>query len=150
MQPPELEDAVLSCRENPVDCNDDDQETQEGLMSNALPTAAVAVVLLLVWVIFLYRRGRLKEDHALLWISVSIIIVLLSTWTGLLLAINEVVGATKVSDVVLASFVALLILVCIYYSVKISDLTEQNRKIAQEIAVMKTADSERVKTSHET
>jgi len=119
-------------------------------MSNALPIAAVAGGLILVWVIFLYRRGRLKEDHALLWISVSIIIVLLSTWTGLLLAINEVVGATKVSDVVLASFVALLILVCIYYSVKISDLTEQNRKIAQEIAVMKTADSERVKTSHET
>ena len=63
--------------------------------------------------------------------------------TALLVAINQVVGAAKVSDVVLASFVALLIVVSIYYSIKISELAEQNRKIAQEIAVMKTVYSER-------
>ena len=106
-------------------------------MSNALAIASAVGFGVLVWVVFLYRRKRLKEDHAILWIGVSVAIILLSTWTGLLIAINQVVGAAKTSDLVLAAFVAFLIIVSLYYSVKISDLTEQNRKIAQEIAVLR-------------
>jgi len=112
-------------------------------VSNALLISSIAGLVILGWVLFLYRRGRLKEDHALLWIAVSATIVVLSTWTALLVAINQVVGAAKVSDVVFASFVALLIVVSIYYSIKISELAEQNRKIAQEIAVMKIVYSEK-------
>ena len=106
-------------------------------MSNALAIASGVGFAILVWVVFLYRRKRLKEDHAILWIAVSVSVILLSTWTGLLEIINQVVGAAKASDVVLAAFVAFLIIVSIYYSIKISDLTEQNRKIAQEIAILK-------------
>ena len=106
-------------------------------MSRALQISAITGVLIIIWVLYLYRKGRLKEDHALLWISVSVVIVLLSTWTHLLLAINWLVGAERVTDVVLAAFVAFLLVICIYYSVKISELTEQNKRIAQEIAIMK-------------
>ncbi len=106
-------------------------------MSNSLTIAAVVGAAILVWVLILYRRGRLKEDHALLWIAVSVAIILLSTWMALLIAINQLVGAAKASDVALAAFVAFLIVVSIYYSVKISMLEKQNRIMAQEIAVMK-------------
>ena len=106
-------------------------------MSNALTIAAIAGVVILVWVLYLYRKGRLKEDHALLWLFVSISMVLLSTWTGLLIAINSIVEAQRVPDVVLSGFVTLLIIVSIYYSVKISELTDQNKKIAQELAILK-------------
>jgi len=97
--------------------------------------------LILGWVLFLYRKAKLKEDHALLWISVSISIILLSTWTGLLLAINQVVGAANISDVVLAAFVAFLIIVSIYFSVRLSELTERNRKIAQHLALLNLTQS---------
>lgn len=106
-------------------------------MSRALQLAALAGVAIIVWVVYLYRRGRLKEDHALLWLGVSAVIVVLSTWTDLLLAVNWIVGAEKASDVVLAAFVAFLLLICIYYSVKLSELREQNKKIAQELALLK-------------
>jgi len=106
-------------------------------LSRALQLAALAGVAIIVWVVYLYRRGRLKEDHALLWLSVSAAIVVLSTWTDLLSAVNWVVGAEKASDVVLAAFVAFLLLICIYYSVKLSELREQNKKIAQELALLK-------------
>lgn len=106
-------------------------------MSRALQLAALAGVAIIVWVVYLYRRGRLKEDHALLWLGVSAVIVVLSTWTDLLSAVNWVVGAEKASDVVLAAFVAFLLLICIYYSVKLSELREQNKKIAQELALLK-------------
>jgi len=108
-------------------------------MSRALQIAAITGVAIIVWILYLYRKGRLKEDHALLWLSVSAAIVLLSSWTDLLLAINWVVGAEKASDVVLAAFVAFLLLICIYYSIKISELAEQNKKLAQELALMKVS-----------
>jgi hypothetical protein len=57
-------------------------------------------------------------------------------WTDLLLAVNSVVGAGNISDVVLAAFIAFLILICIYYSVKISELAEQIKKLAQEMALV--------------
>jgi hypothetical protein len=106
-------------------------------MSNALTLATLAGIAILAWVLFLYRKGRLKEDHALLWVAVSVSVILISTWTGLLATINEIVGAARSSDVVLAAFVAFLLIVSIYYSVRISGLERQNKRIAQEIAVMK-------------
>jgi hypothetical protein len=106
-------------------------------MSRALFIAAIAGVAIAIWVLYLYRKKRLKEDFAILWLSVSIIIVLLSTWTDLLLAVNWVVGAANVSDVVLATFVAFLIVVSIYYCEKLSQLSEQNKKLAQEIGILK-------------
>ena len=82
----------------------------------------------------------------MLWTSVSVAILILSTWTALLVAVNQVVGAARVSDVVFASVVAFLIVVNIYFSIRISELTEQNRKIAQEVAVMKMMNSEKVRS----
>jgi uncharacterized membrane protein len=70
---------------------------------------------------------------------VSAIIVVFSTWTDLLLAINWFVGAEKVSDVVMAMFIAFLLIVCIYYSVKISELEEKSKKMAQALALIKEA-----------
>lgn len=101
--------------------------------------AALTGACILVWVLYLYRKGRLREDNVLLWVFVSVGIIAVSTWTDLLLTINWVVGAEKASDVVLAAFLAFLLMVCIFYSIRISDLAEQNRKIAQEIALMKIA-----------
>jgi hypothetical protein len=109
------------------------------LLSRALIIAAIAGLTIIAWVVYLYRKGRLKEDFAILWISVSVIIVLLSTWTDLLLAVNWVVDTQKNSEVVLAAFIAFLLIICIYYSIKLSQLAEQNKKLAQEIAIIKTA-----------
>src|SRR5207302_10806145 len=100
-------------------------------MSNSLAIAALVGVAILVWVVFLYRKGKLKEDLALLWIAVSVAIVLLSTWTGLLVTINQIVGAANVSNVVLAALVAFLIIVSIYYSLQISTWQLQNKRTTQ-------------------
>jgi len=104
-------------------------------LSDALVLAALAGFSILVWVIYLFRRRRLKEDHAILWLAVAVIIIALSTWTDLLVFINNTIGTSSASSVVLAAFVALLIITSIFYSVKISELTEKSRRLAQELAV---------------
>jgi len=107
-------------------------------MSRALQLAALVGVAIMLYVFYLYRKGKLKEDYAILWISVSATIILLSTWSDLLLIINWVVGAERTSDIVLAAFIAFLLVICIYYSARLSELREQNKKMAQEIAILET------------
>jgi len=107
-------------------------------MSRALELAAIASVVIAVWVLYLFRKKRLKEDHAILWIFVSLSIVILSTWGDVLSTINRLVGAENPADLIQAAFIAFLLLICIYYSVRISELTEQNRKLSQEIGMLKS------------
>jgi len=116
-------------------------------MSRALEIAAISGVVIAVWVLYLYRKKRLKEDHAILWLFVSVGIVVISTWTDLLLAMNTVVGVSNPTDLVLVAFVAFLFLICIYYSIRISELSEQNRKLAQETAILKMLTRSRVNNS---
>ena len=110
--------------------------------SRSLALAAIMAVVIIVWVLYLYRKRKLNEDYVILWISVSIVIVLLSTWTDLLLAINWLVGAEKVSDLVLAAFTAFLLVICIYFSVRLSELKEQNKRMGQEIAIIASSHNE--------
>ena len=104
---------------------------------SALELAALAGAAIAIWVLYLYRKKRLREDHAILWLFVSLSIVLISTWTDLLTFIRAMVGAREPTDLVLAIFIAFLLITCIYYSVKISELTEQNRKMSQELAIVR-------------
>lgn len=106
-------------------------------MSRALELAAIMGAVIAIEVLYLYRKKKLKEDHAVLWLFVSLSIIVLSTWTDLLLMINVVVGAANITNVVLAAFVAFLLLICIHYSVKISELTERSKTLAQEVALLK-------------
>lgn len=106
-------------------------------MSHALQLATLTGIATLLYVLYLYRKGKLKEDYTILWILISTAIILLSAWTDLLLVINWIVGASRISELVLAGFVAFLLIISIYYSASLSELAEQNKKLAQEIAILK-------------
>jgi hypothetical protein len=107
-------------------------------LSNALTLSAILAIAILVWILFLYRRGKLKENYALFWILISLAIAIISTFQVLLTWANLILQAGSTTWVVLTSFIFLLILVSIYYSVKISELTEQNKRIAQALALLQT------------
>jgi len=116
-------------------------------MSNVLTLSALLGVATAIGVVYLYRKGKLKEDHALFWLFISVVITVLSTFQSLLLLINSVVQADNPANVVLAAFIFMLILVSIYYSIKISALTEQNKKLAQELAIIRANTRKREKNS---
>jgi hypothetical protein len=107
-------------------------------LSNALTLSTILGIATIVWILFLYRRGKLKENYALFWILISSTIVIISTFQDLLVWANSILQAGSTTWVVLASFVFLLIVTSIYYSMKISELTEQNKKIAQALALLQT------------
>jgi hypothetical protein len=106
-------------------------------MSKALQIAAITGGVIALWVLYLYRKKKMNEDQAILWLFISLGIVVLSTWTDLLLAIGAVVEVENVTDLVTAAFVAFLLLISIFYSVKISELVERTKRLTQEVAMLK-------------
>jgi hypothetical protein len=98
---------------------------------------AAAGALVLLFVIFeLIRRRRLQERYALLWILTGTVILVFSLWRSLLGTVSDAVGIAYPPSAlfVLAAFFILLML--LHYSTVISKLSDQNRILAQRLALL--------------
>jgi hypothetical protein len=98
--------------------------------------AAIAAVILLLVILELIRSRRLQERYALLWLLTGIVIFVLAVWRGLLGSLSDLVGIAYPPSAlfVLAAFFVLLVL--LHYSTVISKLSDQNRILAQRLALL--------------
>jgi hypothetical protein len=98
--------------------------------------ASVAAVLLLFVIFELIRSRRLQERYAMLWLLTGIVLLVLGLWRGLLSTIADAVGIAYPPSAlfVLAAFFILLLL--LHYSTVISALSDQNRILAQRLALL--------------
>jgi hypothetical protein len=98
--------------------------------------AAIAAVILLVVIFELIRSRRLQERYALLWLLTGIVIFVLAVWRGLLSRLADLVGIAYPPSAlfILASFFVLVVL--LHYSTVISKLSDQNRILAQRLALL--------------
>lgn len=88
-----------------------------------------------VFVVELLRRKRLSESYTLLWLFV-VALTTAATWSGRLLAgLTRFFGAiAPVSALTLLSLAFILVML-IFFSMKVSRLDSQVRRIAQELAL---------------
>ncbi len=100
-----------------------------------LAVAASAVVL--VAVVELIRRGRLKERYSLLWLFSGIVMLALSLSRDLLESIARIVGIFYPPSLLFLIAFIFLLLITLHFSVIISGLSERNRQLAQEIALLR-------------
>jgi hypothetical protein len=98
--------------------------------------AAVAAVILLLVILELIRSRRLQERYALLWLLTGIVILVLAAWRGALARLADLVGIAYPPSAlfVLASFFVMILL--LHYSTVISKLSDQNRILAQRLAIL--------------
>lgn len=91
----------------------------------------------LVVVIELIRRGELKERYSLLWLLAGGILLIFSSSRDILGYVSGLFGIFyPPSFLFLLSFLFLM-LITLHFSVVISSLTEKNRHLAQEIALLR-------------
>lgn len=98
--------------------------------------ALVASVVLLVFIVEMVRQRRLREEHAFLWIVVGGGILLLSAWFGLLQWLTQLIGAVVPVSTLFVFGILLLVLINIFFSMKISTLTTQVKNLAQRLAIV--------------
>jgi hypothetical protein len=100
---------------------------------------AVAISLCLLFFIFeLVRRKKLKEKYALLWLFSGGIILIIATFNNILQRITNLLGIILPINTVFFLGILFIILINIHFSLVISNLSEQNKKIAQKLSLLES------------
>ena len=91
---------------------------------------------LLILIFELVRRKRLKEKYALLWIIIGLTILLFALFENLLNWTTYIFGIQFPINAMLFLGIFFILLMNLHFSITISNLTEQNKKIAQKLALL--------------
>ncbi len=99
--------------------------------------AVIAIAVLVFALVFeLVRRRALMERYALIWLLAAVALVVLAIWRGLLTTISGKLGIyTPVNALFAAGFVFVVVLL-LHVSMVISRLSEQNKTLAQRLALL--------------
>ena len=101
---------------------------------------AMAVIIalgLLVFIIETVRRRRLREEYAWLWVLVGGIVLVLSLWQDLLTDITHFLGIQLPVNTVFFFGLMFIVFINLHFSVKISQLTDQVKRLTQELALLR-------------
>lgn len=99
--------------------------------------AVLGSIGMLLFILRLIKRRRLKEEYALLWIIVFVVFTFISFFTPVLNWLAGLVGILYPPSALLLFLIVGIVMILIHYSVVISRLSEQNKKLVQEIALLK-------------
>ena len=93
--------------------------------------------LLLLFVVFeLIRSRRLQERYALLWLLTGIVLLVLALWRGALGLLADAVGIAYPPSALFVLAALFILLLLLHYSTVISKLSDQNRILAQRLALL--------------
>ncbi len=82
-------------------------------------------------------RGRLREEYAIVWIVCTIFLIVFSFWRNGLEVMSHLFGIYQAPNLVFTAVIFALMIYLLHLSVVISKLQEQNKTLAQEIAMIK-------------
>jgi hypothetical protein len=100
--------------------------------------AGLAVVVVLGVVIELIRRRRLQERYALLWIVTGGVMLVLAVWRGALYALADVTGVAYPPSALYMIAGLFVLVVLLHYSTVLSRLSDQNKTLAQRLALLES------------
>jgi hypothetical protein len=89
-------------------------------------------------VIELIRRDHLKERYSLIWLAASIVLIVFSSWRGLLHFIALKLGIYYPPSFLFLLAIAFLLVLLLHFSTVISSQSDHNKRLAQEIGVLKS------------
>lgn len=95
---------------------------------------SVAVILLVAQLI---RKRKLREEYGILWFLSSLVLILFSLDTDLLNRTAAMVGISYAPSLLLLGAIFLGFLIAMHFSVSLSALSEQNKALAQEVALLR-------------
>jgi hypothetical protein len=98
--------------------------------------AIVASVGLLLVVLDLVRRRRLLERYALVWLGVTVLLLVLSIWGGLLTGVASLIGIFYPPTALFVVAFGFVIFLLLHFSVAVSRLADQSKVLAQRVGLL--------------
>ena len=108
--------------------------------------ALALTALFFLFVIDLARRKKLRVEYSILWSITAIALLVLVLWYESLLFITKLIGAVLPTTTLFIFGLMFLLFVNLHFSVKVSELSEQVKNLAHEVAIstMKKSGNEEV------
>jgi len=86
----------------------------------------------------LVRRKKLKEKYAILWLTLGVAIFILASYTKILKWVTSALGIILPVNAVFFFGILFILLINLHFSLVISNLSEQNTKIVQKLALLES------------
>jgi hypothetical protein len=100
--------------------------------------AGLAVVVIVGVVIELIRQRKLQERYALLWIVTGAVMLVLAVWRGALYALADATGVAYPPSALYMVAGLFVLIVLLHYSTVLSRLSDQNKTLAQRLALLES------------
>ena len=99
--------------------------------------AIICNLLFFYYVVNLVRRKRIREEYSLLWILFCIVFLVFSIWRNGLEVLASLLGIFYPPMAFLLILILGILSILIHYSVVISELSLQNKKLVQELGILR-------------
>jgi len=87
-------------------------------------------------IIELVRRRRLREEYSFIWLMTGFVFVLIAIKGDILLSLSDLVGIVLPVNMLFFLALIFVMLLCLYFSLRISALTTQVKNLAQQLALL--------------
>ena len=99
--------------------------------------AIIASIALFLYIFYLVRNKRIKEEYSLLWIFSSVIFIFFSIWRHGLEHFARLVGIAYPPAALFLILLLAIFLILIEFSRIISKLTDRTKTLSQELGILK-------------
>jgi hypothetical protein len=106
-------------------------------MSTIEVFSIVGSIIVLTMVALLIRRRRLREEYSILWFISSVFLIVLSLRRDFLEQAAALLGIAYPPSLLLLGGLILGFLLSMHFSIALTRLSEQNKILAQELALLK-------------
>ena len=98
--------------------------------------AIITGACILIVIVYLVKKGKLKEEYSWLWLLTGVMIMVLVLWYDLLLFITDLIGAVTATTTLFIFGIIFLMLIALHFAIKISSLSDQVKNLAQQVSLL--------------
>jgi hypothetical protein len=102
--------------------------------------AIISSLSILITIIYLVKKGKLREEYSWLWLLTGFVILLLVLWYDLMM-LTEFIGAVVPTTTLFIFGIIFLMLIALHSAIKISLLNDQIKNLAQKISLLEANDN---------
>jgi hypothetical protein len=99
--------------------------------------AIMASLGFLLYIARLIVKGKLREEYAIIWIVCTLVLVVFSFWRDGLEVFSRILGIYEAPNMVFTGAIFAIMIYLLHLSIVLSKVQEQNKKLAQELALLK-------------
>lgn len=92
---------------------------------------------LIIFILNLIRKKRLREEFSILWLLTAFIFLFISIFRPVLDKFSYLIGIEYPPAALFLILILGLVMVCIHFSIAISELKEINKKLLQELGLLR-------------